>query len=255
MNRPARSRSTFPRRAPRGLDIEGQALWVVGEPLAPPRLELVQKWLRFLFCMVPKDFGGPNGFLRDAQGFWGCQRFYYYVIVTAARAQCFCLPSTPARFALSFDRLRPAKECAAASLFGRRPRPALIQKMPRLYRSCLCFCLVLWPIDREPRAPSRKVPQAAEYHKPSRRVPIVGPRFLKVPTVFSEMPNVFEGANVLLRDTQGFLKVPTVLLLRYRYCCRSPVFVVFRLHQYVIVWTAVCVHVQAVCNHNKDLQI
>ena len=78
--------------------------------------------------MVPKDFGGPNGFLRDAQGFLEVPTVLLLRYRYCSKSLVFCLPSTPARFALSFDRLRPAKECAAASLFGRRPRPALIQK-------------------------------------------------------------------------------------------------------------------------------
>ena len=77
---------------------------------------------------------------------------------------------------------------------------------------------------------------------------------MEVYTVFPEMLNVFEGANGLYGDAQGvclcqrssqryprFLKVPTVLLLRYRYCSRSQVFLsseytstffVFRVHQH-----------------------
>ena len=62
-----------------------------------------------------------------------------------------------------------------------------------------------------------------------------------MPTVFSEIPKAFEGANGI---------IITLSLLQ-----QEPSFFVFRLHQYVIVWTAVCVHVQAVCNHNKDSQI
>ena len=38
------------------------------------------------------------------------------------------------------------------------------------------------------------------------------------------VPKDLGGPNGVLRDAQGFLEVPTVLLLRYRYCSRSQVF-------------------------------
>ena len=204
VNRPARSRSTFPRRAPRGLDIEGQALWVVGEPLGRPE--------------VVRACAKMATFLYGAQGFWGSQRFsqrcprFLEVPTVLLLRYRYCSKSPvflSSEYTSTFRFVfRPTASCermrSCVSLWATAASRPHTEKCPGFIGGACVFCLVLWPIDREPRAPSRKVPQAAEYHKPSRRVPIVGPRFLKVPTVFSEMPKVFEGANGFLRDARGF---------------------------------------------------
>ena len=119
---------------------------------------------------------------------------------------------------------RPTASCermrSCVSLWATAASRPHTEKCPGFIGGACVFCLVLWPIDREPRAPSRKVPQAAEYHKPSRRVPIVGPRFLKVPTAFSEMPEVFEGSSsfiitlsLLQQEPRFFIVIVVVIVI------------------------------------------
>ena len=149
--------------------------------------------------MVPKDFGGPNGFLRDAQGFLEVPTVLLLRYRYCSKSPVFLSSEYTSTFRFVF---RPTASCermrSCVSLWATAASRPHTEKCPGFIGGACVFCLVLWPIDREPRAPSRKVPQAAEYHKPSRRVPIVGPRFLKVPTAFSEMPEVFEGANAFI---------------------------------------------------------
>ena len=118
---------------------------------------------------------------------------------------------------------RPTASCermrSCVSLWATAASRPHTEKCPGFIGGACVFCLVLWPIDREPRAPSRNVPQAAEYHKPSRRVPIGGPRFLKAPTAFPEMPKLFEGANAfiitlsLLQQGPSFFIVIVVIVI------------------------------------------
>ena len=120
--------------------------------------------------MVPKDFGGPNGFLRDAQGFLEVPTVLLLRYRYCSKSPVFLSSEYTSTFRFVF---RPTASCdrmrSCVSLWATAASRPHTEKCPGFIGGACVLCLVLWPIDREPRAPSRKVPQAAEYHKPSRR--------------------------------------------------------------------------------------